>query len=253
MGYRKFNRDEETSPSSVPSRRHMRLSKLAVALIALTSFVSARAQDGVLDTTGWGIYGMEEAVMDAARAGSKPKPKKKVPVASLSYTPSAARRKEFMRSFVAKMRTKDPQTATNMEKLIGQKDLIAEMGKIMAPYGLRTDNVADAYTLWWVASWNASRSREMTPNRTQFQAVKAQASQALRSVMKSSPMTEATKQQFAEACLMHALLIDGALESAKGNSERLKEIARNVNQGARASGLNLAAMELTSKGFVLKG
>jgi hypothetical protein len=233
----------------------MRLPKVAVAIVLMTLFVTARAQDGVLDLTGWGIYGMEEAVMDAARSGSGTKKKvtKKAPTVRLSYTPSAARRKEFMKTFVAKMRTQDPQTAAGMEKLIAQKDLIAEMGKIMAPYGLRTDNVADAYTLWWVASWHASRSQEFKPNRSQLQAVKAQASRALSVAMKSSKITDATRQQFAEACLMQALLIDGALEKAQGNPSQLKEVARHVSQGARASGLNLAVMELTPKGFVLKG
>jgi hypothetical protein len=177
----------------------------------------------------------------------------KAPVVRLSYAPSAARRREFLKSVVVKMRTTDPKTAGDLEKLFASKDIFAEMGKVMAPYGLRTDNVADAYTMWWVASWHASRAKEIAPNRAQFLAVKAQASRALGGVLKSSRVTDATKQQLAEACLIQALLIDAALEHAKGDQGRLREIARHVNQGARTSGLNLETMELTPKGFVMKG
>ncbi|MGV3616451.1 MAG: DUF6683 family protein [Fimbriimonas sp.] len=231
----------------------MKLAKFAVVALGLAAFAFAKPQDvgGVLDMTGMGIYAMEDAVMDAARETDKVKAKK--PPVSLAFTPSAPRRRENLKAFLAKMRTKDPKTAAGLEKLFAQKDIIAEMGKIMGPYGLRTDNVADAYALWWVSAWQASRGREMKPNRALFLAVRAQAGRALGAAMKTTRVTDATKQQVAEACLMHALLIDAAVEKAKGNPARLREIGQAVSQGARASGVNLAAMDLTPNGFVLKG
>lgn len=228
-----------------------------VAITAMAFVVPSSAQEvtGVLDMTGMGIYSMEEAVMEAARGGksSSAKAKAKVPASRLSFTPSVERRRRFLKSFVAKMRTRDPKTADEMAKLTASKDLIAEMGTVMAPYGLRTDNVADAYALWWIASWQASQGRDLEPNRTQFMAVKAQAGRALGAAMKSAQVSDAVKQEFAEACLMQTLLIDAALEKSKNDPGRRKEIARSVNEGARASGLKLEAMKLTPSGFVLKG
>jgi hypothetical protein len=237
----------------------MHLSKIAflVAFMASLAVPAARAQDydmgAAVDMNGMYILGMEDAVMDAAREGTKTKSRvtKHVTV-PLTFTPSAQRRRKFLDAYIAKMRTKDPQGAENMKRLIASRDLFAEAGKIMAGYGLRANNVADAYAVWWVSSWHGSRGRQNNPTRAQLQAVKAQASRALSQVAKSGRLNEAARQQIAEACLLQAMMIDGALENAKGNPAQLQQIARAVSQGARTAGLNLAAMELTPKGFVVK-
>jgi hypothetical protein len=44
-----------------------------------------------------------------------------------------------------------------MEALFASSDIIGAIGQAMATIGLKTNNVADAYAVYWVAAWQASR------------------------------------------------------------------------------------------------
>jgi hypothetical protein len=76
---------------------------------------------------------------------------------------------------------------------------------------LRADNVADAYTVWWVAAWLAANERTDTPTRAQFQGAKAQASKALMATPLFAKATEASKQEMAEIFLIQAAMIDASV------------------------------------------
>lgn len=221
---------------------------------ALLAGAAARAQDvgGVLDLNGIGIYGMEDAVMEAARGPSKKAPAPKAAPVRLTYIPSMARRKQNYAAFVAKTRTKDPKAADDLQKLFSSTDVIALAGQKMAPLGLRTDNVADAYALWWVASYSAANGKEIPMDRSVLAAVKAQTAKVFGSVKGTAKLTDTTRQQVAEACVLHAVLIDSAMERAKGKPDELKAVATAVRQGALATGIDLDALKLTPKGFVAK-
>jgi len=107
--------------------------------------------------------------------------------------PSLDRRRANFARFIAKAHAQDPQGAASLEKELGASDLIARAEPELAQYGLRIDNVADAYAIWWLNAWLAVRQRTDTPPARQITAVR---------------------------------------------------------QGARASGLDLGAINLTDKGFV---
>jgi hypothetical protein len=170
---------------------------------------------------------------------------------SLVYKPSLSVRKKNLAQFVAKTRAVDPQGAAKMEQIFASTDIINEMGKAIAPFGLRADNAADAYTTWWINAWQASRGRTDTLPRKQIDAVKAQAAQAMSATPLFKTASDALKQEFSEAHLIQAALIDGNMEAAKGNPAQLKAIAQAVRQGAKASGVDLDTMELGPNGFVM--
>lgn len=230
---------------------------LGLSLLLALALPPAVAQDagGVLDMTGMGIYAMEDAVMEAAQESvSKRRRDPGPPVqraAKLTrYTPSAERRRDNLARFVAKTRAKDPVGAARLQALAASSDIIGAMGKQLAPFGLRTDDVADAYAAWWISAWLASRGRTDLPTRDQIAAVKAQAAQALGSTPAFAGASDATKQEIAEAHLIQAALIESYMEKGRGDQKRLRGIAEAVRQGARRSGLDLDSMELTSNGFV---
>ena len=232
--------------------RIRRLHGMAVAL--LLAATPAAAQDGVLDSTGMGVYALEETVMQAARETvtrpSRREGPRVVPApARLTYRPSMERRRANAARFVAKSRKRDPQGAARLEKQFATTDVIGDMERALAGYGMRADNVGDAYAAWWLNAWLASRGRVDTPPARQIAAVRAQSAQAL-TAAGLAEATDAVKQEIAEANLVQAALIGAHMDQAKANPALARRVAAAVVQGARASGLDLEAMELTDGGFV---
>jgi hypothetical protein len=202
--------------------------------------------------TGMGIYAMEDAVMEAAQeSATHPQARERVtpaPAAGLRYMPSMARRRANLAMFVERSRKRDPGGAALLQKEIASSDVMAKMEHQLAELGMRSDNVADAYAAWWLNAWLASRQRSDTPTVSQIAAVRVQAARAMASagVTRAS---DAVKQEMAEANLLQAMLIGSYIERGRGNRDLARRLAAAVREGARLSGLNLDAMDLTESGF----
>ena len=237
------------------------LVRILVIASALALAPPAAAQDGV----DWGGLmsgiaegtAMDEAAQESVsvnrRGGSGGIGSTRIapaPAVRLTYKPSMERRRANFAQFVAKTRKKDPKGAALLEKELASSDVIAKMGRELSAFGMRTDNVADAYAAWWLNAWLASRKRTDTPPARQIAAVRAQAARAMSSLPEMASASDAVKQEIAEANLVQAALIGAYLEYAKNDPALLGRIATAVRQGARASGLNLSGMELTDDGFV---
>ncbi|MBB5710917.1 DUF6683 family protein [Sphingomonas xinjiangensis] len=182
-------------------------------------------------------------ILDAPAASS-------AQVAQLRYTPSKARRAANLKAFVSKTRAIDPGNAQDLERLFAQGDFIDRLGGLLAPLGIRVDNVADAYTVWMIAAWNATRGRNETPSRGKVQAVRSQLERALGSSTEIAGAGDAAKQELAEALLVQMALVDTAVSQNEKNPDGLRRFGAAVNQGAKRMGLDLTAMELTESGFV---
>jgi hypothetical protein len=235
------------------------LARILTIASALALAAPAAAQDGV----DWGGLmsgiatgtAMDEAAQESVsvnrRGGGSARTRvAPAPVVRLTYKPSMERRRANFAQFVAKTRKKDPEGAALLEKELASSDVIAKMGRELSAFGMRTDNVADAYAAWWLNAWLASRQRTDTPPARQIAAVRAQAARAMSSLPEMASASDAVKQEVAEANLVQAALIGAYLEHAKNDPALLRRIAAAVRQGARASGLNLSGMELTDDGFV---
>jgi len=170
--------------------------------------------------------------------------------AALRYSPSKARRTANLAHFVEKTRKADPAGAKDLATLFASGDFIDKIGKAIAPYDLHVDNVADAYTIWWINAWQATRGRNDTPGPMVKDAVREQAARALTVAPEFARAGDAEKQELAESLLVQAALIDTAVEQAKGDRRRLDAVGAAVAQGARGMGLDLSTMELTDQGFV---
>jgi hypothetical protein len=179
--------------------------------------------------------------VDKAQAGASSKSQ---------YQVSTARRKANLARFVQKTRPVDPQGAAAMEQLFATKDIIAEMGILLQPFGLRVDDVADAYTIWWMDAWDAAHGVQGAPDRAKMRAVRAQAAQAIAATPEMARADDAAKQEYAEALLVQAALIEAMVEQYGKDPAMAQRIAASVRQGARGAGLDLDAMTLTADGFV---
>lgn len=171
--------------------------------------------------------------------------------AGLSFSPSAARRKANLSAIISKFRKVDPQGAAEMEKLVRSSDIIADIDRAMrSSFGLRANNVADAYTVWWMNAWQAAHGDLSDASQAKAQAVRTQAAHALASTPQLRGATDAAKQEFAEALLIQAALIGASAEAYAKDPAMMRKLGVAVRQGARASGLDLDSMMLTEEGFV---
>lgn len=169
---------------------------------------------------------------------------------ALRYTPSKSRRAANLARFVEKSRAADPAGAAQLQQLFASGDFIEKVGHSLAPHGMRVDNVADAYTVWWINAWQATRGRNDTTPRGINEAVRAQAGRALSASPQFVGASDAAKQELAESLLVQAAMIDAAVEKSKGDAALLRRIGAAVNQGARRMGVDLTTMQLTERGFV---
>ena len=165
------------------------------------------------------------------------------------YVPSKARRVANLASFVSKSRAADPRGADDLAQLVASRDIIEEMRAPLAKYGLRIDSLADAYTVWWIGAWQATRASTDDPSQAATAAVNQQVMRTMASVAELADASDSRKQSMSEALLMQALILTFALEQAEGNADQTKAIAGAAAEGARGMGLDLAAMTLTDEGF----
>lgn len=172
-----------------------------------------------------------------------------ISASEFTYTPSLARRRANLARFVQRSRGGDPVGAARMEQIFAGTDVIAAMSRELAPYGLRTDNVADAYSVYWMNAWGAAHGDTSVPSRTTTQAVRAQVAETLAAVPVMRDADDAIRQEFAEALLVQAALISATQETYKNDPAMAAKLAAAVRKGARESGLDLDAMTLTETGF----
>ena len=185
----------------------------------------------------------------AARAAPGAKPGTGPASASLRYTPNAARRRANLAQFVARSRSADPAGAERLAQLFASGDIIERIGAAIAPLGLRVDDLADAYALWWVAAWQATQGANPTPSRAVLQAVRAQVMRAITTTPALANTSDADRQNLAEALLTQTMLLDAMVEQARRPEEQ-RDIAAAAAQGAAGMGLDLSRMRLTETGFV---
>ncbi|QJU57848.1 hypothetical protein HL653_08640 [Sphingomonas sp. AP4-R1] len=205
------------------------------------------------DVLGTRLRQLDEEI--EARDGATPKggvvPAPVAPdPARLRYAPSRARRSANLAAFVAKSRQRDQDAARSLEQLFAQGDIIERMGTVLASYGMSIDNVADAYAVWWIDAWQASHRRNEDTDKRTFAAVRAQAARALSATRELAMADDAAKQRFAEALLLQALLLEGAMDQAKANPAMSGPVADAATRGARGMGLDIATMTLTPDGFI---
>jgi len=239
-------------------RRFVLLASVMTLVGGSITPLPAAAQDGV----DWGglmagiAHGtaMDEAAQESVtkKQHSGGRSATPAPSSGLSFTPSVERRRKNLAQFVAKSRQRDPQGAAELEKLFASQDVIAQLNRQMISYGFRANDLGDAYAAWWLNAWLASRGRTDDPTRQQITAVRAQAARAIGSLPQLVNAGDGAKQEMAEAYLVQTALIGGVIEQSKGDPAQLKRFGGAVRLGAKASGLDLAAMELTDSGFVTR-
>jgi hypothetical protein len=169
--------------------------------------------------------------------------------AALLYRPSATVRKRNMAQIVERLRRVDPAGAADLQRTFATRDLIAEIGGVMRPAGLRSDNVADAVATYLVTAYYRVRgSTEGEP--AEFKAVSAQVGRALGADPAFASASDPLKQEIAEAMLVQAVLANQAVQAAQKQPSAMPAIKAAIGQGTHSSfGLDLMRVHLGADGL----
>lgn len=167
----------------------------------------------------------------------------------LAYKPSTTNRQANLKRFIEKTRQNNPEGATQMEQLFAAKDVIGQINQGIITIGLKPNNVADAYSLYWVSAWLGARGRTENLPKSQMIAVRNQAAGALLKVPEFTSATDAQKQEMVEAMLIQSALISASINSAKSDPILMEKVKVAIAQGAKGMGLDLDQMILTPQGF----
>lgn len=170
-------------------------------------------------------------------------------LAAFGFRSDSARTKRNLAQFVAKSREQNPAAAAELERNLASVDIVGEAGKGMRAMGLDPHNIADAYALWWVLAWSAGNQTESPSDAPTYQAVQAQARAAFTATPGLAERSDAEKQQFAEAMIVQAMILDSANDAVRGDPAQMKALADQAKRGAKEMGLDLSTMVLTSDGF----
>ena len=174
----------------------------------------------------------------------------RTPSATSSYNRQQSRTQANLAKFVEKTRAVDPAGAAKMQALFASTDIIGMIDqKMQQTYGMRANNVADAYAVWWVSAWMGSRGRSDDATPGQMAMVKRQAADALSATAEFASATDAGKQEMAEAMLVQAALIGDTIDTYQSDPAMLAKTRTAIAKGAREMGIDLNSMKLTDEGF----
>jgi hypothetical protein len=99
--------------------------------------------------------------------------------ASLEFKPSIKLRQQNLSRFLAKLSANNSAEAGQTAQLPPANVVMAQIDKSMASVGLKSNNVADAYAVYWTNAWLGSRGRSDDLPMSQMITVRNQAANAL--------------------------------------------------------------------------
>jgi hypothetical protein len=183
------------------------------------------------------------------RAGQAIAPPSAAALAALDYSPSMDIRRQNIAKFVTGMKAVNPDMGAQMEQLFAQVNVIDEMGKSIAPYGLKTSNIADAYTVYFMTAWMSANGRTDDNSNEQVAGTRQMAVNALTALPDIGKMTDADKQSFAEGLLIQAMLFDAMTDAVAADPAGLAKVKGDVKAGAKEMGIDVDAFKLTATGL----
>jgi hypothetical protein len=197
---------------------------------------------------------------DRARRGnsnsSYTPPRPVISTASLNFTPNMQRRKRTFDILLAQFDQAQPGVSTEMRPMLfgnGDGDIIQKIhSQIYSKYKLSNNNLADAYTIYWISAWEGANGifdSETPP--AQMKAVRAQVTSAFTSIPAIAKASDADKQAYAEVLLVQAAIIGTFGEHIKADPANMPKVKKSVRAGAKALGVDVETFDLTPTGFEL--
>jgi hypothetical protein len=185
------------------------------------------------------------------RADDEPDQETRIPAnpAALRYTPSLPQRQRNLAGMVTSAEREQPGAGSSLQGFLSAGDPVAITSGIIAPLGLKTDNLADALTFYLLSHWMVVNRQSGWPGRSQVLGLRGQVERGLLASGQFQSAPNAEKQKTAESMMISGLLAIGAYAGAEGNAEATANVAAYAAQNVKGMGLDLAALELGPNGF----
>ena len=172
-----------------------------------------------------------------------------------TYTPSPAITRELRDALIARVRAKSPQSGDDVAKALNQHNFVAIWSGIVAPYGLKPNDAADALASYLLLGWTSANGvKDVTP--AQAHGLREQLKTALNAMPSFAQASASNKQRIAESLMLEFVLRHGAAQKAErdGDATQTRQLAEAYQaQVQRTMGLNLRGLALTDAGFGAKG
>jgi hypothetical protein len=145
-----------------------------------------------------------------------------------------------------------PEVGAEMEASFKKTDVIAEITKGLAGYGLKADNMADAYAFYLMTAWMGAQGRTDDFTLAQVSGVQNMVRTTIASNKEILALEDSKKQFFAESLLLQGLIND-EMAKAVANDPALKaKVIGDIKTAAKELNINLDAYSLTPTGLVRK-
>ena len=227
----------------LPLCRH----RAALFALALSfGFAAPAAAQGIFDLPPLVQPGPQQAAPQPAQ------PQQAAPAAdpaALTFTVSEELRATHQQQFLDSLRARSPGVA---DDLAGH-DLIGLIGTAIAPHGLKTDNIADAFTAWLMLNHGLVTGDDSDPTPAQVEGTRKLTSDALLAMPDLGAASDADKQAMADSLLLQALLNQMMIDALKqANPAGLPAAQDEIRTATRDMGLDLDRLEMTANGLAPK-
>ncbi len=173
-------------------------------------------------------------------------------LAKLSFAPSPVVRKQVIADFVKNMKAVNPEAGAQMEVGFAQTDIIGEISKALTPYGMKTDNMADAYAFYLITAWMGANGRTDDMTNAQITGVQKMAQAALGGSKELMALDDGKKQLFAESLLLQGMMNDAMTEAVATDPAMKFKVMGDLKAAAKELGIDTDAFILTPAGLVRK-
>lgn len=192
------------------------------------------------------LRSLDRAAFTPQAAASRPK-------VDTRYTPSKVVTQRNVRQFVERTREVDPAAAADLEKSLRGGAFVDEIRAEFPRYGLDGSDVADATAGYLVTAWYGAQGSDQDPSKAALRSVSNQLAAAMAAVPAFAQADDATKQELAEAMMIHTIYVSAALAEAKGDTAKRGTLAKAIASGARNTfGFSMDSVTLSDRGFSLK-
>lgn len=209
--------------------------------VLLSLMLSAMA----LPTAAQGIFDkppIAGAAPDAPVAQTTPAAEK----GPLDFTVSTELRTQTQVKMLAELGKLYPDLVKDLE---GQ-DIIGLVAEPLAGAGMQVDNLGDAFTAWLLTNHGIVKGYDTDATPAQVEGTKKLAYEAMLALPDLQTMTDADKQQVADALLLQAIVNQIMIDARKEhNPEGLPAAIEEVRSSAKQSGIDLDKFVLTQNGL----
>ncbi len=169
---------------------------------------------------------------------------------ALTYTPDPLVSKRVKQKFTTAVQKADPAKAGHIAAVMASNNVLVDFDRDMAPYGLRSNNVADAMSAYWITMWMIAHQKA-APTRKRVAAVRSQVATNLLDNAMLAKASPRQRQEVAEGLVYETMFALGQRADAERRRDRARqrELADATQANLLEKGIDLQGLRLTSIGF----